>query len=91
MELILSIIGSIALVGIFAVMGSFWVARDLGRTDATGGVLLLVYSVVMTGIVFFAVPHWTLPGLETFVAATPYVQFISVVAGLLSGLSKRTG
>ena len=90
MEMILSVVGSIALVGIFAVMGSFWVARDLGRTDATGGVILLVYSIVMTGIVFFAFPHGNLPGLETFAAATPYVLLISVGAGLLRGLYKRT-
>jgi hypothetical protein len=90
MEMILSIVGSIALVGIFAVMGSFWVARDLGRTDATGGVLLLVYSVVMTGIVFFAAPNGYIPGLEAFAVATPYVLLISVVAGLLRGLNKRT-
>ena len=90
MGMILSVIGSIAFVGIFAVMGSFWVARDLGRTDATGGVLLLVYSVVMTGIAYFAAPNGYLPGLEKFAAVTPYVLLVSAVLGLLRGLSKRT-
>jgi hypothetical protein len=90
MEMILSVIGSIALVGISGTMGSFWVARDLGRTDATGGVLLMVYSIVITGIVFFAAPHGQLPGIEKFATATPYVLLIGVVAGLLRGLKKRT-
>jgi len=89
MNMVLSIIGSVALVGISSAWGAFWVARDLGRADATRGVLFLAYSIVITGVVFFAAPHGKIPAIEDFSKVTPYVAIIGLLAGLYNGLKER--
>jgi len=89
MNMLLSILSAIALVGIPGIMGSFWVARDLGRSDATGGVLILVFSTVIATLVIYAAPRGNLAGLESLSNATLIVFPISLIVGALNGLNKR--
>jgi hypothetical protein len=89
MNMLLSILSAIALVGIPGIMGSFWVARDLGRSDATGGVLILVFSTVIATLVIYAAPRGNLTGLESLSIATLIVFPISLIVGALNGLNKR--
>jgi hypothetical protein len=91
MPLILAIIAAIAMVGLPAALGAFWLSRDIGRRDATAAVLLVMYAIMIGGLVIYMGPNGHLPGIREFAQPMPYVLAGGLAVGIFRGVRARRG
>ncbi|MBY8975227.1 hypothetical protein KHP62_05370 [Rhodobacteraceae bacterium NNCM2] len=89
MPFLLTIPAAIGLIGITGLIGAFWTARDLGRVDATAGILLVVYTLVIGGMISIGGPDSVLPGIPDLARVVPWVMGASLLIGLIAGCRKR--
>ncbi|MEM7669432.1 MAG: hypothetical protein AAF317_09825 [Pseudomonadota bacterium] len=89
MSYLLTIPAAIALVGISGVLGGFWTGRDLGRSDATAGVLLVIYTLAIGGIIAIGGPQSAIQGVPDFAAVVPWVMAGAIVIGAGAGIAQR--
>ncbi len=89
MDLLIGILGAVAMIGLPASLGFYWIGRDLGRNDATAGVLLVVFATTLVALIVIGVPRGNLPGLAKFAIATP-IAFVTLGGlGLFFGIKER--
>lgn len=89
MSYLLTIPAAIALVGISGLMGAFWTGRNLGRADATAGVLLVIYTLVIGGIIAIGGSESTIQGVPDFAAVIPWVMGAALLLGAGAGIAGR--
>lgn len=82
-------IAALFLVGIPALLGSFWLGRDFGRTDPTTGVLVFLYSVVIAIILIFVLNDGYLTGIQSVGRKSIPVWIACALIGTMAGLKKR--
>ena len=80
---------AVCLVGIPGMMGFYRMARDLGRGDATVGIVLGVYAVGIGAIVVLMGPRGHLESVSSFSSILPPVLLAAIVLGVVTGLKKR--
>lgn len=89
MEVLVSVAAAMGFVGLPGIMGFYWIARDLGREDATVAIMLAIYALMLGAILVFAGRAGYLDSVAAFVRTVPPVLGASVLVGLTAGIYRR--